>query len=257
MIRTLIIDDELLARQRIVGLLKAYHKSIKIIGECKSGEEAIKTIQTTKPDLIFLDIQMRDMNGFDVLNRLPADHIPIIIFVTAYNQYALRAFDYFAQDYLLKPIDEQRFEKSINRVIKLIHSGNANISSNNLSALIQLLEKKDTTTESQSNVLSVKQAGKIHFLEKETIQYVMASGYYVEIFTQDRKYLLRESLAALLQRLQAGFFVRIHRSTIINTNYLKEINSIGFGDVEVIMKDDRVFRVSKSYKKTLFKVMGL
>lgn len=257
MIRTLIIDDETLARQRISRLLQAYQHSIKVVGECKSGSEAIKAIKECKPDLIFLDIQMRDMNGFDVLNKLPSDHLPVIIFVTAYNQYALRAFEYFAQDYILKPINEERFEQSLERVIKLLRSGKNNLSASTLNSLIQLLDKKEEAEEQKANLLSIKQAGKIHFLEKDTIKYITASGYYVEVFTIDRKYLLRESLTALLQRLDVPSFIRVHRSTVINTNYLKEIGSIGFGDVEVIMKDEQVFRVSKSYKRSLYNNMGL
>ena len=258
MIRTLIVDDEALARQRIHYLLQRHEDEVLVVGECKSGTEAIQTIQNVKPDLIFLDIQMKDMNGFDVLSKLSLQDRPFIIFVTAYNEYALQAFEYYALDYLLKPIDEERFSRSLMRVIQQIQNSAINPSMATLNKLVQVL-KNEAPEQAivQDDKLIIRQASKILFLEKDAIKYIEASGYYVEVFTEDKKYLLRESLGALLTRLEVNYFVRIHRSTIINSKYLNEINSRGYGDVEVIMRDGRVFRVSKSYKEAFFKRMGL
>ena len=245
MIRVLIIDDERLARQRVRRLLQPFAHLIEIVGECKSGTEAIQQIQQTHPDLIFLDIHMKDMNGFEVLNKIPADQLPTIVFVTAYDQYAVQAFDYFAFDYLLKPIREDRFLKSIRKVIDHIHQKGTRPGEAEVQSLLQLLKKGVASAD--PSTIAVKHAGKICFIEKSEVQYIEASGYYIEVFTARKKYLIRESLGAILHKLNHSHFVRIHRSTIINTTFLKEINSIGFGDVEVVMKDEKVFRVSKSY----------
>lgn len=258
MIRTLIIDDEQLARLRIRRLLEPFYTSIKVIGECKSGTEAVKAIKQEQPDLIFLDIHMKDMSGFDVLNRLSPDKLPTIVFITAYDQYAIKAFDYFAFDYLLKPIQEDRFIKSVRRIVDHVRSRSGKPGNPEIQSLLQLLHqgiKQDFTTDQET--ISVKYGGKICFLKKKEVQYVEASGYYIEVYTTQKKYLIRESLGTILDKLGNTHFVRIHRSTIINTNFLREINSIGFGDVEVRMKDEKVFRVSKSYKEQLYKKMGL
>ena len=258
MIRTLIIDDETLARQRIRQLLEQYQQQVLVIGECKSGTEALEAIQNSKPDLIFLDIQMQDLNGFEVLRKLPSEVLPSIIFVTAYDQYALQAFEYYALDYILKPINEERFDQSLNRIIMHLQKNRTDPSSSMLNTLLRVLQNEtEFKTPEVEEKLVVRQANKIYFLEKASIKYIEASGYYAEVYTADRKYLLRESLYSLLHRLEVSYFVRIHRSTIINTNFLDQINSIGYGDVEVTMKDNRVFRVSKSYKEDFYRRMGL
>ena len=251
MIRTLIIDDEALARQRIRALL-AHRQDVALIGECKSGAEALRAIREQQPDLIFLDIRMKDMSGFEVLQNLPESETPLIIFSTAYDQYALRAFDVFAFDYLLKPFKEERFYKSLDKAIRLLGEKQASPDGSQLGALLEYLRQ-----DNRRRTLPIRQAGKICFVDMADIRYVEASGYYIEIYSGEKKFLLRESLANMERQLEGRQFIRIHRSTIINTGFLHQIEQIGYGDVEAHMKDGRVFRVSKTYKEALFGRLGI
>lgn len=255
MIRTLIIDDEALARQRIRSLL-AQRQEVALVGECRSGAEAIQAILEHQPDLIFLDIRMKDMSGFEVIKYLPQEKIPLIIFSTAYDQYALRAFDVFAFDYLLKPFREERFHQSLDKAVQLIRKEQAQPNSEQLNALLDFLRRGNSRA-GGGRTLPVKQAGKICFVKTDDIRYVEASGYYVEIYTGEKKFLLRESLTNMEEQLEERAFIRIHRSTIINTAFLSHIEQIGFGDVEAHMKDGKVFRVSKTYKEELFGRLGI
>lgn len=253
MFKTLIIDDEALARQRIKNLLKS-EKQIDLIGECNSGAQAISAIVNSQPDLIYLDIQMKDMNGFEVLENLGEEKLPLIIFVTAFDQYAIRAFDFFAFDYLLKPFKEERFKLSLKKALDALENKHVPQTESQIQALLQYLKKGNQYYQpiDVPKTLPVKSGNKICFIDINDIQYIEASGYYIEIVTVLKKHLLRETLANIIKKLDLNYFIRIHRSTIINMDYLAEINSIGFGDIEAIMKDGKVFRVSKSYKEQLF-----
>lgn len=251
MIRALIIDDEVLARRRILSLL-SQRPEVEVVGESKSGAEAIKAIREQQPALAFLDIRMKDMNGFEVLRHLHEAETPLIIFSTAYDQYAIRAFDVFAFDYLLKPFKEERFFKSVDKAIQLLQEKASRPGAAQFDALLDYLQQG-----SGRRTLPIRQSGKICFIEMEAIRYIEASGYYIEIYSSEKKFLLRESLANMEQRLQGRQFIRIHRSTIINTAFLSQIRQIGFGDVEAHMKDGKVFRVSKTYKEELFGRLGV
>lgn len=258
MIRTLIIDDEALARQRIKRLLIP-NKEVELVGECSNGMDAIQQIMSKQPDLIFLDIQMKDINGFQVLENLTLEQLPLIIFVTAYDKYAIKAFDYFAFDYLLKPFKEARFILSLNKAIQAINEKVESPKKDQIEALLKFLKRTEAppSTNSINHSFPIKTNGKICFIEIDTIQYIEASGYYIEIFTTDKKYLHRESLSRILSKLDSNQFIRIHRSTIINSKFLLEINHIGSGDIEVQMKNGKHFRVSKSHKESLFNKLGL
>lgn len=258
MFRTLIIDDEALARQRIRGLLEK-EAQIEVIGECKNGLQAIDAITNEQPDLIYLDIQMKDMSGFEVLENLPEEQLPLIIFVTAYDQYAIKAFDFFAFDYLLKPFKEERFERSLKKAVRALLNQQHPKTEPQFQALLQYLKKNASHYQPSTAIrtLPIKSGNKICFIDIADIQYIEASGYYIEIITRSKKHLLRETLSNIIKKLDLECFIRIHRSTIINTEYLSEINSIGFGEIEAIMKDRKVFRVSKSYKDQLFERLGI
>ncbi len=255
MIRSMIIDDEHLARQRIRNLLSR-QPEVEVIGECKSGAEALKAIPKQEPDLIFLDIQMKDMTGFEVLDSLPEAYAPLVIFITAYDQYAIRAFDVFAFDYLLKPFKEERFEQSVENALRLLRDKQKMKAASQLNALLSYLKNGEARSGARQT-LPIKLSGKVCFLEMKDIKYVEASGYYIEIHTIEKKYLLRESLTNMEERLSVPRFLRIHRSTIINTDFLEQIEQIGFGDVEAHMADGKAFRVSKTYKEALFEKMGI
>lgn len=259
MIKILIIDDEALARHRIRRLLED-RAEIDIAGECKSGTEAISTIREIRPDLIFLDIQMKDMTGFEVLDALRPEEWPMVIFVTAFDQYAIRAFDVFAFDYLTKPFKEERFELSVHKALTALRSQRQPVKDTNLEQLLAHIRQWAPAAEAPSlpgQVLPIRQSGKIAFVEFKAIHYINASSYYVEIQTAEKKYLLRETLANLEEKLPAGRFFRIHRSTLINLDFMKELLYENKNELAVRMKDDHIFRVSRSYRDDLLKRLGV
>lgn len=251
MFKVLIIDDESLARRRIQKLLPQW-EDLQLLGECRNGAEALAAIRENKPDLIFLDIHMKDMTGFEVLSQLAEEERPLTIFVTAYDQYAIRAFDVFAFDYLLKPFKDDRFALSVEKArAMLLDRAQQQQQIAQLKELIDYLQANATTT-TEAPKLALKHGSKVSLVAPADIRYIEASGYYIEVFTQEKRILLRESMQQILEQLDPKIFLRIHRSTIINMQYLAEIQHVGSGDVEVRMKDGKRFRVSKSYREELF-----
>lgn len=253
MTRVLIIDDEALARQRVRKLLED-RPDITIVKECRNGTEAIAAISHEDPDLIFLDIQMKDMTGFDVLRSLPQDKWPLTIFITAFDEYAIQAFDIFAFDYLLKPFKNDRFYRSLDKAVASLQQKEQGERVDQLKELVDYLQQQ----QSKEEPLALKQGSKISLVQMDDIRYIEASGYYIEVYTSESKrLLLRESMTNMLEQLNKPNFIRIHRSTIINTDFLSEIQHTGAGDVVTKMKDGKTFRVSKSYKESLFKRLNL
>lgn len=256
MVRVLIIDDEALARQRVRHLLTTV-QDIDVIGESKTGTDAIEKISGLKPDLIFLDIQMKDMTGFEVLEALPTEELPMVIFITAYDKYAIKAFDVFAFDYLLKPFKDERFHRSVENALNNLRQQQTKSPNQELSALLDYLRQPTITAVSRSKMLPLKSSGKISFVDMNDIQYITGSGYYIEIFTADKKYLLRETLTSILTKLDQEQFIRIHRSSIINLQFLNEVIYGSGGEIEVQMKNGELLRLSKSYRDDFFQKLGI
>ncbi len=255
MVRVLIIDDEALARQRVRHLLTTV-QDIDVIGECKTGTDAIEKIRSLHPDLVFLDIQMKDMTGFEVLEALATEELPMVIFITAYDKYAIKAFDVFAFDYLLKPFKDERFHRSVENALNNLQQKNKS-PNQELSALLNYLRQPNTPPVARSKMLPLKSSGKISFVDMNDIQYVTGSGYYIEIFTTDKKYLLRETLTSILNKLDQTQFIRIHRSYIINLQFLNEVIYGSAGEIEVQMKNGELLRLSKSYRDDFFQKLGI
>jgi len=256
-ITSLIIDDEVLARKRIRNLLKEA-SGITILGECSNGKKSIEMITQLKPQLIFLDIQMKDMTGFDVLNALKTNIKPLVIFITAYDKYAIKGFDYFAFDYLLKPFRDERFFLSLKKACDYLKNEKTNELESKLEGLLNYIKNPETLTRDTTiQKLPIKLGNKVHFINTELITHIEASGYYAEIYTDEKKYLLRESLTKLIEKLTKFDFIRIHRSTIINLAYMQELVHSNYNEIDVKMKNGKLFRVSKSYKKELFTILGL
>lgn len=253
--RALVIDDEELARRRILNLLEEV-PSINVIGECSNGKTAIKLINQEKPDLIFLDINMRDMNGFEVLQKVEIHPKPTVIFVTAYDSYAIRAFDVEAFDFLLKPFKDQRFFKTIDRVIKISRNEADNLFEKRFEELFRLYSDENSGHKS-ANRIPVKQGNKTVLLDSRNILYIIASGYYAEIYTASGKYVLRESLNNLEEQLSEKLFFRIHRSTIVNMEEVKEIVHSDYSEVDARMTDDKLLHISKSNKKEFLEKLGI
>ena len=253
--RTIVVDDEELARRRVLNLLEEVPE-IEVVGECSNGKTAIKEINSQKPDLVFLDISMKDMNGFEVLQRIEMTPKPVVIFVTAYDNYASRAFDVEAFDFLLKPFKDQRFHKTINKVLKISRS---EADSNFEKRISQLFSAYSEGRKKVAPALKipVKQGNKTVLLDPAQILYILASGYYAEIFSEGKKYVLRESLSNLEAVLDETVFCRIHRSTIININHLKEIVHSDYSEIDAKMADDKLLHISKSNKKDFLAKIGI
>ncbi len=253
--KALVIDDEELARRRIVNLLEEVPE-IEVLGECSNGRTAIKQINERKPDLIFLDINMKDMNGFEVLQKVEVTPKPIVVFVTAYDNYASRAFDVDAFDFLLKPFKDQRFFKTVHKVLHLTKK-EAEVNFEKRIKELFLLYSETSHSPSTSMKIPVKQGNKTALVNPGDILYILASGYYVEIYTKDQKHVLRESLGNLMGSLDDHLFFRIHRSAIVNINQVKELVHSEYSEVDVRMTDDKLLHISKSNKKEFLEKLGI
>lgn len=253
--RALIIDDEELARRRVLNLLEEV-PDIEVIAECSNGKTAIAGINKEKPDLIFLDINMKDMNGFEVLQKVEIEPKPLVIFVTAYDNYATRAFDVEAFDFLLKPFKDQRFFKTIERVLKTNKKEAGDLFEKRFRELFAIYSGSMESSR-QEVKLPVKQGNKTLLLEPRNIFYIIASGYYAEIYTSSGKYMLRESLSNLEEQLPKNRFFRIHRSTIVNLDEVKEIVHSEYSEVDARMSDNKLLHISKSNKKEFLEKLGI
>ncbi|GAB4511404.1 MAG: LytTR family transcriptional regulator DNA-binding domain-containing protein [Allomuricauda sp.] len=254
-IKTVIVDDEQLARQRVLNLLNEF-EGIDVMGECPSGEIAIETINAIRPALVFLDIELKDMTGFEVLEKISRSINPVIIFLTAFDEFAIKAFEYFAFDYLKKPFRDDRFYKSVNKAIERIKKQEPNLFDPRINSIVDYVNDQQKSSSSKT-VFPIKIGNKTLFIKTQDIKYIIASGYYAEIYTEDKKYLLRESLMNLIEKLNSSYFHRIHRSTIINLNFIQELINSNYGEIDVKMMDNKIFRISKSYKKDFLQAMDL
>lgn len=240
-ITCLIVDDEQLARD----LLREYignEPELKIIGEAAKGKEAVELIDSVKPELIFLDVQMPGMNGFDVLDDIT--HDPYVIFTTAYDQYAIKAFEKNAVDYLLKPIDQERFKLAVKRAVERMK-----LEQNNVGELLRSL-KTDNKTSYDSHIF-VQKSEKLINLPVEEIMFLEASGDYTILTTKNDQFVSSSGIGKLEEILNPETFIRVHRSTIININFLKEIEKHFNGGMMVKMQTGKSFPVSRTYAKLI------
>jgi two-component system LytT family response regulator len=233
---TIIVDDEPLARSNLAVLLRL-DPTIEILAECGSGVDAPAIIRDLKPDLLFLDVQMPECDGFDVLELLGNDVPPAVVFVTAYDQYALRAFEAGALDYLLKPFDNARFDLALNRARQKIALGKN---------LPRKLER-----------LVIKNAGQVSFLKISEIDWIEAADYYACLHVGQRTHMLRRSISELEQDLDPSIFCRIHRSTIVNTDRIRGLALNEDGEYEVLLENKTRLRLSRSYRKQLQSRLGV
>jgi two-component system LytT family response regulator len=253
-ITCLIIDDEPLARQRVQNLAKKVPELL-VLGEAKTGKMAIQMINELQPELIFLDIQMKDISGFDVLQALVVKP-PFIVFVTAFNHYAVKAFDVLAFDYLLKPFKKERFVSCVDRITKQRDKGDNNAFNEKLNALLKQVSTTSDKQEYFKNKLPVKTGKTIYFIDTEHIKYIEASGSYIDIHTLEKTHVLRQSLSHVLLDIKNPSLIRIHRSTVINLNFLDNLIHSDYGEMDVKMKDGKRFRISQSYRKEFLEIIG-
>ncbi len=250
-IRALIVDDEPLARERIVDLL-ANDAEVEVAGECGDGLAAVAAIESQKPDLLFLDVQMPELDGFGVLEAVEARRMPVIIFVTAYDQYALRAFEVHALDYLLKPFDRERFDRALQHAKHQIARERAGAMNQQLAALLADLKARPKPLER----LVIKSGGRVFFLRVEEIDWIESAANYVKLHVGRESHLLRETINSLAAKLDPDKFLRIHRSTIVNLERVKEMQPWFHGDYVIILKDGMQLTSSRSYRERLHKLLG-
>jgi two-component system LytT family response regulator len=245
-IRTLIVDDEPLARERLAGLLAA-EPDIEIVGQCRDGEEAVKAILEHTPDLVFLDIQMPQMNGFEVIEAVGAEKMPLVIFVTAHDQHALRAFQVRALDYLLKPFDRDRFHDALERARRQVERDDSGEIGRRLLALVKDLRRDQPRTDR----LVVKSGGRLFFLRADEIDWVEAAGNYVRLHVGSTSYLLRETMNAIEGRLDPEKFFRIHRCRIVNMERIQELQPWLNGEYAVLLRTGTRLTLSRGYREKL------
>lgn len=252
-ITTLIVDDEPLARRNIRLLLKD-DPEIEIVGEAGTGREAVSMIKKHSPDLIFLDIQMPELDGFGVLENIDAERLPAIVFVTAFDKYALKAFEFHALDYLLKPFDDARFAKALRQAREQVGQRELKDLSERLVALLAGREGNIAEPPRQATYLSrllIKSAGRVFFLKTDDIDYVRAEDYYVKLHVGRKGHLLRETMNEMEAKLDPSKFLRIHRSTIVNIERIRELQQHFNGEYIVVLHDGSEHKLSRSRREQL------
>jgi two-component system, LytTR family, response regulator len=249
--RALIVDDEPLARRTIRRFL-AKKTDVEVVAECGDGESAVRAIENMRPDLVFLDVQMPEMDGFQVLGSVGADEMPITIFVTAYDRFALRAFDANAIDYLLKPVSQERFERALVRAQQRIAQ---HLSQEEMRRLLSSLQKL-SAAQQYAKRLAIPKNGRIVFVDTKNIDWIEAEGSYVRLHVGNRQHEFRATLTEIEGKLCPADFLRIHRSTIVNIQRIKEIQPWFHGYHRVLLEDGTELRMSR-YQEEIARRLGL
>lgn len=248
-IRAVIVDDEPLGRTVIREMLRR-DAEVEIAGECANGPEAIEVIRRERPDLVFLDVQMPEMDGFEVLAAL--DRLPMVVFVTAYDQYAVRAFEVHAVEYLLKPFDRERFDRALRHAKSQLSLERSGAISERILALLEEQKAKPKYLER----VVIKAHGRIFFLKTEEIDWIGAEGNYVSLHVRKESYLLRETIGGMEAQLDPARFPRIHRSRIVNLDRIRELQPWSHGEYRVILHDGTELTLSRGYRDRLHELLG-
>jgi two-component system, LytTR family, response regulator len=250
-LRVLIVDDEPHGR-KVVRRMLASHAEVEIVGECENGREAITAIKNAAPQVVFLDVQMPEIDGFAVLEACEPDVLPLVIFVTAYDQYAVQAFEIHALDYILKPFDEDRFEQALARVKQQVKNDRLSQSAERILAL--LAERRPAPTYIDRFI--IKTDGRVFFLKVDEVEWIHAEGNYVSLHVRKGKYLFRESISNLEMQLEPRKFQRIQRSIIVNIDCIRELQPWSRGDYRVVLNDGTELKLSHRYRDNLDRYVG-
>ncbi|MCI0691966.1 LytTR family DNA-binding domain-containing protein [candidate division KSB1 bacterium] len=263
-IRTLIVDDEPPARRRICELIENV-SDVEIVGESTNGADAIKAIHEKKPDLVFLDVQMPEADGFDVLETVTAEKMPVTVFVTAYDRYALKAFEVNALDYLLKPYSDERFVIALERARVHLQTQKRDELGAKMLALLQDYNHDQASrrqngqapeASSRLDRLVIKSGGRVFFLKTEEIDWIEGAGVYAKLHAGGKTHLYRETVGGLAAQLDPERFVRIHRSNLVNIDRIKELQPYSHGEYIIILKDETRLKLSRSYRPMLQMRLG-
>jgi len=250
-IRALIVDDEAPARDLIATLLRD-EPDLEVVGECNNGRDAIAAIQRLSPDLVFLDVQMPGLDGFGVLAELQTERLPLVVFVTAFDRHAIRAFEVHALDYLLKPFEYDRLRQAVRHARTQLAQGP---DAADQTRLISLLEELHNRGQSW-NRLAIRDAGRIVFLQPDQIDWIEAEGNYVRLHIGKESHLLRETMTAIEARLASRKFLRVSRSTIVNLERVVEWQPLFHGDSVVILRDGTRLTVSRVYRESFERLLA-
>jgi len=250
-IRSVIVDDEAVARRRIRRLL-AGEKDIEVIGECSNGLQAVSLIETERPDLLFLDVEMPEMNGFELLMQLDRSVLPVIIFATAFDKYAVRAFESHALDYLLKPIDSERLQSALDQTRSHLHQEKSADANREILAMLSELQKQKGRLER----IVVKKPGRAFFVKLASVDRFEAADNYIRVHAGPDTHLIRETMSALEARLDPNKFVRVHRSTIVNVDRIKEIHSLFQGRQVIVLHNGDKVTLGRNYRARLDRLLG-
>ena len=247
-LKTLIVDDEPLARRRMRRLLNA-EAGVTLAGECANGIEALEAIERESPDLILLDVQMPELDGFEVIRRLPTDRLPGVIFVTAFDRYAMRAFDVHAIDYLLKPFSASRFQLALVRARERIHARRTD------AGVVQLIASLRREEQYLSRV-PVRTGGRVVLVDLRTVDWIEADDNYVRLHCGGREHVMRVTLSALERQLDPECFVRIHRSTVVRIDRIREFHPATHGDMDVVLRDGTQLTLSRTWRARASRLLG-
>lgn len=250
--KTLIVDDEPLAREKIRDLLQQ-ETDIEIIGECADGVSALQTIRQLEPDLIFLDIQMPEMNGLEVISFLDLARAPFVIFVTAYDQYAVQAFEREALDYLLKPFSEERFKSALARFRKNAQTDSTqqNPWTDKLKHVLDQIQNPHTP-----ETIAAKKGDAIVLVSPEEIEWVEAADNYIILHSKTEKFFIRSGIASFQNRYPNGPFLRVHRSLLVNQKKIRELHPLFNGEFTIVLTSGRKLKTSRSYKENIQKLFN-
>ena len=249
-VRTVIADDERLARQKLLILLDS-EPQVKVVAECQDGRQTVSAIRSLQPDMLLLDIQMPDLDGFQVLSEIPPEEMPVVIFTSAYDQYAIRAFEANALDYLLKPFDQERLHHALERARSELRKARDREITHRILNLLSQVRSVLLPTSGPDSRLVIKANGRVVFLDLDSIEWVEAAANYVRLNVGKESYLFRETISRISERLDANHFIRIHRSTIVNVRKIKELIPVNSGEYVVVLKSGRELSCSRGYRAAL------
>lgn len=249
-IRTVIADDETLARTKLRTLLTA-ENGIDLVAECQDGNQSLAAVRNYKPDLLFLDVQMPDFDGFTVVDQIAADQRPIVIFTTAYDHYAIRAFDAHALDYLLKPFNQERLHRALERVkAEVLKSHEQSVKAR----MLELLSEFNPRSKPLRRLV-IKTAGRVVFLDMHEIDWIEAAANYVKLHVGRESFLLREGIGQMAAKLDPDRFVRIHRSSIVNASRIRELQPCDSGEYIAVLKDGKELSCSRGCRPHLLRLI--
>jgi len=254
-IRTIIADDEHLARKKLRVLLDS-EPGMQVVAECQDGQQAVSAIQTHRPDLLLIDIRMPDIDGFQVLKQIASDEMPVVVFTTAYDQFAIRAFEAHALDYLLKPFDRERLHHAVERArAELLKVHDRDLTGRILDLLAKNIEPKIESKQVDDRMV-IRAGGKVVFLDVKEIDWIEAAANYVKLNVGKDSYLLREGIGSISERLDPDRFVRIHRSVIVNVRKIKELQPCESGEYIAVLRNGKELSCSRGYRTQLQRLIG-